>query len=550
MATLVLPGSSTLAQTTFDYLGRVNNLPLERNMHGVGANVHTGFKPYLPEFLAGAVKTDSIATAAYAFRSRKKSVDERSWFGRKARFQHLIEVDSADFYLSIDPILNVQIGSQRETDSSLYINTRGFAIHGRIGQRVFIYSDFRENQAKFPDYMEAYIRSTGVVPGHGATKDFKGSGFDYAMASGYVSYMPSKYFHFRFGHGKNFIGDGYRSLLLSDGSFNYPFLRVTTQVWKIQYTNLFTSFQNIDDTQGSFAPHTYEGGYKKKFASFHYLSWNAAPRLQVGFFEGILWQSADSSSRRGFDLNYLNPVIFYRPVEFSLGSPDNAILGLNLKFKATDKVIVYAQGVADDINLKRKDDLPLDTTVTTERKGFIQNKLGYQLGVHGFDLFGIANLDVQAELNAVRPYTYAHKTPLQSYTHFAEPLAHPLGANFREWVFLADYRKNNWMLNARWVIARTGRDSTSQQHYGSDIFKSDYDAQYGLLGFGNTLLQGQQVKISNFRLQVNYLINPSYQMNLFVGWMSRVAITDDKSMTTSMLFFGLKTRLDNTYDDF
>ena len=63
------------------------------------------------------------------------------------------------------------------------------------------------------------------------------------MANGHVSYQTSKHFNFQFGHGKHFIGDGYRSMLLSDNSFNYPYLKITTDVWKVSYVNLYSSIK-------------------------------------------------------------------------------------------------------------------------------------------------------------------------------------------------------------------------------------------------------------------------------------------------------------------
>ena len=96
------------------------------------------------------------------------------------------------------------------------------------------------------NYLDAKIRKTKVVPGQGYARDFKETGFDYSMAAGYVGIKPSKHFLVQFGHGKHFIGDGYRSLLLSDNAFNYPFLRIQTSFWKVQYTNLYAEMQDIN----------------------------------------------------------------------------------------------------------------------------------------------------------------------------------------------------------------------------------------------------------------------------------------------------------------
>ena len=128
-----------------------------------------------------------------------------------------------DIRISIDPQLNVESGTDHVSDSSVLTNTRGFRVAGNIGKDFSFLSSFRENQSTFIPYLHSYVNSTRVVPGQGLVKVFKVNAFDYAMAEGHISYSPSSHFNMIFGHGKNFIGDGYRSLLLSDNAFNYPY---------------------------------------------------------------------------------------------------------------------------------------------------------------------------------------------------------------------------------------------------------------------------------------------------------------------------------------
>ena len=47
---------------------------------------------------------------------------------------------------------------------------------------------------------------------------------------------------------------------------------------------------------------------------------------------------------------YLNPIIFLRPVEYSLNSSDNALMGLNWKFKSTNNSHIYGQFVIDEFS--------------------------------------------------------------------------------------------------------------------------------------------------------------------------------------------------------
>ena len=71
-------------------------------------------------------------------------------------------------------------------------------------------------------------------------------------------------------------------------------------------------------------------------------------------------------------------------------------------------------------------------------------------------------MDLVAERNVARPFIYSHDN-LSSYTHFAMPLAHPLGANFKENLVGFDYRPLPRLhLHGRAYLIEQGqgRDST------------------------------------------------------------------------------------------
>lgn len=500
----------------------------EAALYSAESDFHTSIKPYREALVRELVNPDSLDRFGYT-----NSKFANSWFGRRIFKQHAVLVDSSKFQLYLDPAFNLEVGKDMANDSSAYVNTRGVQLGGSIGKKFSFYTAFYENQAKYPMYVADYVDSTSVIPGQGRTKTFKNNAFDFSSAVGYISFTPSKHFNIQFGHGKNFIGDGYRSLLLSDFGFNYPYLKLTTTVWKLQYTNLFTSFLDIEPSV------VYEAGYPKKYGSFHYLSYNICKRVSVGFFEGIIWQARDSSGTRGFDINYLNPIIYYRPIEFNLGSPDNAIVGLNAKVKVLKKTSVYGQLVIDDINFSKM----------SQGSGFFQNKLGYQIGFKSYDIFKVKNLFAQLEYNQVRPYTYAHKTPLQNYSHFNEALAHPLGANFKEVVGILSYQFKDISLQMKTVYAIVGRDSAGVS-YGQNIFNSDFDAVNGAFSFNNEIGQGVRTTLMINDIRLAYLINPATNLNLFLGYRGRRETFGSSENTTTYVYFGFRTALRNLYYDF
>ncbi|MFN5319708.1 MAG: hypothetical protein ACK5CY_12785 [Bacteroidia bacterium] len=500
---------------------------------------HTAVKPYLLSDIKTHVHPDSI----WETRLPQTKLFT-SKLGRKLFAEHLITLEKPDYQVYIDPLFSFDIGSDQRSAQRTSVNSRGLQIQGSLGKKFAFYTSFWENQSVFVNYVDSFIRKNNVVPGQGRVKPFKETGFDYAYASGYVSWSPSQFFNIQAGNDKQFIGDGYRSLLLSDNAFNYPYAKISTSFWKLRYTNLFMAWQNIGNAANSGV-----GGYRQKYATIHHLSYNTLPWLNIGLFEGIVWQGGDTTGmRRGFDPNYLNPIIFYRPVEFSRGSPDNVIMGLNLKINILKRVVLYGQLVLDEFSLNE----------VRAGKGWWANKQGAQAGLRMYKLLGIEGLSFQSELNAVRPYTYGHFTAEQSYTHYAQPMAHPLGANFVENVNFLNYRYRRLGIGAKVLYAIYGADSLpadgTTSNVGQNIFKGTAEIVGGPTEvpsiYGNTLLQGKRHSVLFTDLTVNYLINPKTGTRFEFTVSRRNEVITGRNLNTLWVFFSLRTFLPARYYDF
>lgn len=300
-----------------------------------------------------------------------------------------------------------------------------------------------------------------------------------------AQYLPNSFITLDVGYGKQFIGNGYQSLLLSDIASSYPYLKLSTKFGPVEYYNIYTTFVNPGMTDFG----------RKKHATIHYLDIAIKENIHLGVFESILWQSKSEEVNKGYELAYLNPVIFYRPVEFSQhSSKGNALMGanLNLLFKS---VTVYGQFLLDDLNISRQKDGD-----ENYQEGFFQNKYGYQLGLKGV----IGGVKYLLEYNQVQPYTYGHRTILQNYSHMNQPLAHPLGANFKELINLLEIRKGNWTYKLKTIFTNVGLDSLNT-HYGQNIFASDYDASTGgQYSYGNFNGQGVNTMILSFQPEVSF----------------------------------------------
>lgn len=499
-----------------------------KHLYAPGNGFHTSVQPYfLPELqrLDTAHAFDETGTLKSPFRSKSAT-----WLWNKAFNEDLVRLDTELLRFKINPVIGFEMGKETDESSMRWLNARGVFMEGQLGKNIGFSTSFIENQSNPFTYERLRIQQTGVIPGEGAYKDFKGGNYDYAWSSGYISYSPSSYLNFQAGQGKHFIGDGYRSLLLSDAAFNYPYLSMSVNVWKIKYMAMTAQFMDRSSTMGS------DLGYAKKYGTFHYLSLFAGKRLNISLFEAIIWKAADSSHHRGLEPAYLNPVIFLRPVEFSVGSPDNALMGMNISYRFSSSLTVYGQLMLDEMKVKD----------VFSGNGWWGNKQAVQLGFRYFDVAGIEGMNFLSEFNYIRPYTYSHRSNQQNYGHFNEPLAHPMGANLRESINVISYRKKRVFCDIKVQYTEFGADS-SGINFGGNIFRpyddhpSDYD---------NTTTQGDLNKLYRLEARLMYLINPAMKLNAVVGFIYRNQESSQLTRTDNIIYFGLRTSIFKQHKDF
>jgi len=287
----------------------------------------------------------------------------------------LFETHSKDFDLVINPMLNIGMMKEDNNGQKLFYNSRGISVRGRIAKRVGFNASITDNQERYPEYVQEWTNKWQAIPGQGYYKAFKApGGVDYFDGRGYISFGVSKYIDVAFGYDKNFIGNGQRSLFLSDFSNNMLFLKLNTRIWKFNYQNLFMELTNNYD---HFGP---DKLLDRKYAAIHHLDINIGKSMNIGLFEGVIF-----GRKNHFDFGYMVPVIFYRSVERNNGSPDNALVGMDFKANIARTAQVYGQLILDEFKLSE----------LTSNKRWWANKFGYQVGAKYIDAFKIKNLDLQ-----------------------------------------------------------------------------------------------------------------------------------------------------------
>lgn len=430
--------------------------------------------------------------------------EKQGWLKTFYKGPHtFLKIDVPDFFLVVHPVIHMGLGTLEENGQRAFQNTRGVKIRGLIDQKLYFYSSLFETQRRYPQYLETEIMRLNAIPGQGFFKPYRSSifggisGHDFLNGQAYFGLKISRSIDLQVGHGRNFIGEGIRSLLLSDFGHNYFYLRLSTQVWKLNYQSIFaelaatSSRDNIGDIL-----------LPKKYMAAHYLNFNISPRLSIGLFESVIF-----GRDNGFELQYLNPVILFRAVEQMLDSPDNVLLGLNARWTPLPQWQLYGQLIIDE----------LKTSQAFNGSGWWGNKIAYQIGSKYYNAFGIDHLDLQAEHNTARPYTYAHRSfgsevsPLGSYTHFNQSLAHPYGANFRETIIELRYRPlKRLFVSLRYLRSYYGEDE-GDINLGRDI-RRDYSTR--LQDFNNYTGQGSRQDINLWHGLASYEIFPNGYVDL------------------------------------
>lgn len=445
------------------------------------------------------------------------------------------EVDVPNFRMRVNPVLNLKYGPLRDDPSPYFINQRGVELRGSFDNKIHFYSNIVESQANFPDYLRRFIETQRSLPGNGFYKrgytsellDFN-RGYDFLNSQAYLAFSLTEHVGAQFGYGRNTIGTGFRSVLLSDFSNNYLYLKLNWRVWKLHFQNIFaelksTSAQRVGGSQ--LVP--------KKYMAAHYLSFQVTPQMEIGLYEAVIFNRSEQ-----FELQYLNPVILYRTIEQSVGSPDNVLIGANFKWNIARRLQLYGQFILDEFKF---DELFVDP------QGWWGNKFALQAGVHLPNLLGIDHLDAQLEYNTARPYTYMHFDSLSNYTHYDLPLAHPLGANFREWIATLRYQPHpRVVLDGRVLRMEYGADIAGA-NYGRD-WKASYQSR--VQDYGNEIGQGEAAEVMILGLDLSYQFRHNIFLDLHYFFRRQETVATGDRRDNSFLSAGLRMNIANYRADF
>jgi hypothetical protein len=415
--------------------------------------------------------------------TRSKSLWNTGLFKHRAAFADVV---IPDFALIVNPVTTQKIAYDNNLKKTLWYNNRGIEMRGKLGNGFAFYTHVSDVIHPANTWEREYFDTDSILPGQAFLKTTDGVNFSYLQASGYGVFQAGKYVDIQFGHGRNFLGNGYRSLMLSDFSRDHLFLRVNTRIWKINYTNIWGQMYRYVRPGQIRLP-------QRHYYATTYANINVTKKLNVGLFQTISFQRDSGFANNGYDLEYLNPIIFYKPIENGLNSPDKTILGFDIKYNFAKRFSAYSQVVISEFILSE----------IVARNGWFGNRGALQLGIKYIDVLGIANLDLQLEHNRARPYMYTSFSPLNAFVNYNQNMAHPIGANFKENIAIVRWQPTSKLFITGSIIASSYGNDTNGSNWGRDIRKNYYTAPRE---FGNFIGQGVSTQLLIADASISYML--------------------------------------------
>lgn len=504
---------------TFSLVAQQNNIPLNhfyKDRLYYSTNKMEGYKgnSFFP-----------VTADQYDLNEKIKDTSKQYYLVTEHLFKkHFLEFKGKNYYLKISPVFDFSLGKDFSDTVPrwLFQNTKGFHIEGDIFKNFSFSTSFYENQSRNPLYQKNYFNAIGesyvqqsdssyytqnaIIPGLGRTKPFKVDGYDYAFAMGEVIYKPFKVLTLSLGNTRKFVGDGYRSILLSDNSFSAPFFQANYRFlprWEFVY--LRSKLMNLLRRPASTTAESY---YDPKILAVNYISFQATKKLTLSLFEGTIYSKGDSISSKHASPWMYNPI----PVVGAFvtkASEANSILGLNIGYTIVPILRFYSQ-------------------IAWNPKG---NGYGAQLGFRIMEPGHVKNLFIQLEGNLVSKNLYRSSNPRLNYSHFNLPLAHTKGEGFTEVILRANYEIKRVYFDFKAIYYNVDK-------YSPTSLLSLYDE--GVRSYGS---------IFNTSFETGYRFNKKMNFTVFINYLFRSDQTNNHQLT-NVIGFGMRTGLINSYTDF
>jgi hypothetical protein len=443
----------------------------------------------------------------------KDSVKIYHDFAALALRKHIFEYHEGDVHIRMNFLYNIGAGKDF-TDTLNYprshriiSNTRGLWVQADFGDKVSVETGFYESQEYMPKYMKNYVDSLGVIPGFGRDKDYTAirDVVDYSSSFSRITIQPNQTLRFHMGYGKHKIGNGYRSLLWSDGMYNYPYVQFDITKGKVKYSHVWNVMQSLERLPIGDTP---ESTFRRKAGSFSYLSWKPTTKVELSLFESVVWNRYDSNAMpQALPVNFYSPLIGTGFTQAN-STRNNFNVGVDASVRLTKNIEVYGQAYSDVLGDYKKN-------------GAIQ------VGLQSYNL-GVKNFDLGFEYNRVQSDVYSFSALYTDATHMNQTVGHPLN-NMYEYVLRSRYRYGRYFARVKWnYIVQNRMEERNDEPMWINRNLKQWDVELG------------------------YWINPKTNSEFIISFSDRI---DDRSndlvkQHASILMLGIRTGLHAVYRDF
>ncbi len=427
--------------------------------------------------------------------------------------KHIFEYNEGDVHVRMNFLYNIG-GGKDFTDTLNYprsnriiSNTRGLWIQADFGEKVSVETGFYESQEYMPKYLKNYVDSLGVIPGFGRDKDFTiiRDVVDYSSSFSRITIQPRDALRFHMGYGKHKIGNGYRSLLWSDGMYNYPYVQFDITKGKVKYSHVWNIMQSLERLPLGDTP---ESTFRRKAGSFSYLSWKPSSKVELSLFESVIWNRYDANKMpQSLPVSYYSPLIGTGFAQVN-STRNNFNVGIDANVRLSKGIEVYGQAYADAL-------------------GDYKANGALQLGIQAYNL-GVKNFDLGFEYNRVQSDVYSFSALYTDATHMNQTVGHPLN-NMYEYVMRTRYRYGRYFARVKWnYIVQNRLEERNDEPTWINRNLKQWDVEVG------------------------YWINPKTNSEFIISYSDRI---DDKSddlvkQHATIFMLGIRTGLHAVYRDF
>jgi hypothetical protein len=321
-------------------------------------------------------------------------------------------------------------------------------------------------------------------------------------------------------------GMGYADrMMFSNNTVPFDYFKIDLRSGSLRYSFLHGGLTS-NDTLGQ--------AVSSKYISAHRVEFSIGSRYRLGLGEAIIYSNQPPL------VALMNPMIFLTSAEFSTegvtkegtSNAHNSIIWIDMQWDPVKNLRFSGSWLMDDISFAAlgKSNLAGNT-----------NKFGWQGGLLWNDAAGMSNLIIDLEYTRTGPFVGTHRTIVNSFTHWGQPLGDALQPNSDEWLIQADYDISSRLaVKANVRFQRTGEnflDANGHMLYnvGSDLLRGDGDGEHA-----NIFLDGKRINRTLANLQLRWQPVRQYVIDLQLFHNRYHYLNPDRSLSDTMVWCTLQ----------